>query len=163
MSSAWTGRGLSADKYPYEIGATVSGDIKLKDIYGGDHSLGDYRGKIVFIHFWSIVCPSEKIAEPKCKDIQKDLGDKGVVEIAINANQGELNAAGDTPYANLRKHVEEAGVNFLVAVDPGNKPVVQLSVNFVPRTHIPTWAVRDITKHFLVPAFDALRAQAESL
>ena len=109
------------DKLPYTVGATVSGDIKLKDIYGKEHSLSDFRGKVVFIHFWSIVCPYEKIAEPKCKDIQKDFGDKGVVEIAINANQRELNTDGDQPYANLREHVEKGGVNFLVTVDPGNK------------------------------------------
>lgn len=109
------------DKLPYTVGSTVPGDIKLKDIYGKEHSLSDFRGKVVFIHFWSIVCPYEKIAEPKCKDIQKDFGDKGVVVIAINANQRELNAAGDQPYANLREHVEKAGVNFLATVDPGNK------------------------------------------
>jgi thiol-disulfide isomerase/thioredoxin len=106
---------------PYKVGSTVSADVKLKDIYGKEHSLGDFRGKVVFIHFWSIVCPYEKLAEPKCKEIQKDFADKGLVEIAINANQRELNAAGDQPYANLREHVEKAGVNFLVTVDPGNK------------------------------------------
>ena len=88
---------------------------------GKEHSLKDFRGKVVFIHFWSIVCPYEKLAEPKCKEIQKDFSDQGVVQIAINANQKELSAPGDTPYANLRKHVEENGVNFLVTVDPGNK------------------------------------------
>ncbi len=121
LATAKVDPAISADKYPYEIGATVSPDIQLKDIYGKEHSLGDFRGKIVFIHFWSIVCPYEKLAEPKCKEIQKDFGDKGVVEIAINANQKELSEAGDPPYANLRAHVQEAGVNFMVTVDPGNK------------------------------------------
>jgi thiol-disulfide isomerase/thioredoxin len=106
---------------PIAIGATVPKDVTLTDIYGKPHSLADYRGKIVFIHFWSIVCPYEKLAEPKCIDIQKTYGDKGVVEIAINANQGELKGDGGAPYANLRDHVEKAGVNFLVTVDPGNK------------------------------------------
>ncbi len=106
---------------PAEVGSTVSPDIKLTDIYGTEHSLADYRGKIVFIHFWSILCPYEKLAEPKCKALQDDFGDKGVVQIAVNANQRELVADSDPPYANLRDHVEKAGVNFLVTVDPGNK------------------------------------------
>jgi thiol-disulfide isomerase/thioredoxin len=109
------------DNPPYTVGSVVPGDISMKDIYGKEHSLQDFRGKIVFIHFWSIVCPYEKIAEPKCIDLQKEFGEKGVVELAINANQRELNAGGDIPYANLREHVEKAGVNFIVAVDPGNK------------------------------------------
>jgi thiol-disulfide isomerase/thioredoxin len=106
---------------PILVGATVPRDVTLTDIYGRSHALGDYRGKIVFIHFWSIVCPYEKLAEPKCIDIQKTYGDRGVVEIAINANQGELKGDGGAPYANLRDHVKKAGVNFLVTVDPGNK------------------------------------------
>ncbi len=103
---------------PYQIGTVVPKDVTLKDIFGKDHALGDYRGKIVFIHFWSIVCPYEKLAEPKCIELQKQYGDR-LVEIAINANQGELKADGS--FADLRDHVEKAGINFLVAVDPGNK------------------------------------------
>jgi thiol-disulfide isomerase/thioredoxin len=105
---------------PLEIGATVPKDVTLTDIYGKTHTLGDFRGKIVFIHFWSIVCPSEKLAEPRSIELQKAYGDKGVVQIAINANQGELRGAGES-YAALREHVEKAGVNFLVTVDPGNR------------------------------------------
>ena len=93
---------------------------RSKDIDGKTHTLGEFRGKVVFIHFWSIVCPYEKLAEPKCIELQKIYGDKGVVEIAINANQKEIAAGGET-YANLREHVQQAGVNFLVTVDPGNK------------------------------------------
>jgi thiol-disulfide isomerase/thioredoxin len=118
-----TGHALhrSENNPPYTVGSVVPGDITMKDIYGKEYSLQDFRGKIVFIHFWSIVCPYEKLAEPKCIDIQKEFGGKGVVELAINANQRELNADGDVPNANLREHVEKAGVNFTVAVDPGNK------------------------------------------
>jgi len=103
---------------PFAIGATIPGTITLKDIDGKEHSLGDYRGKIVFIHFWSIVCPYEKLAEPKCIELQKTYADKGVVEIAINANQKEI--ASGAPYANLREHAQAAGVNFLITVDHGN-------------------------------------------
>ena len=105
---------------PYQVGTVVPKEIVLKDIFGKDHSLGAYRGKVVFIHFWSIVCPYEKLAEPKCIALQKDYGDR-LVEIAINANQGELKADPSGNYANLRDHVQKAGVNFLVAVDHGNK------------------------------------------
>jgi thiol-disulfide isomerase/thioredoxin len=106
---------------PFVVGATIAKDITLTGIDGKIHTLGDYRGKVVFIHFWSIVCPYEKLAEPKCIELQKSLGPKGVVQIAINANQGELKSDGGEPYARLREHVAQAGVNFLVTVDPGNK------------------------------------------
>jgi len=112
---------VQAAPTPVAVGAVVPKDVTLTDIYGKTHSLADYRGKVVFIHFWSIVCPYEKLAEPKCIGIQQAYADKGVVQIAINANQGELKGDGGAPYANLRDHVEKAGVTFLVTVDPGNK------------------------------------------
>ncbi len=105
---------------PYQVGSVIPKDVTLKDIFGKDHALGDYRGKVVFIHFWSIVCPYEKLAEPKCIELQKQYGDT-LVEIAINANQGELRADPSGSYSNLRDHVKQAGINFLVTVDPGNK------------------------------------------
>jgi thiol-disulfide isomerase/thioredoxin len=104
----------------YEVGTVVPTNVAFKDVFGKDHTIGEYRGKVVFVHFWSIVCPYEKLAEPKCIALQKEYGDK-LVEIAINANQGELKADGSGSYSNLRDHVQQAGVNFLVAVDPGNK------------------------------------------
>jgi len=110
-----------APSAPLAVGSTVPSDVTLTDIDGKTHTFGDYRGKIVFIHFWSIVCPSERQAEPKFIDLQRTFGDKGVVQIAIDANQRELQGEGSGPYANLRDHVGKAGVNFLVAVDPGNR------------------------------------------
>jgi thiol-disulfide isomerase/thioredoxin len=108
---------LGAQAAGYQVGATVPKEVTLKDIFGKDHTFGEFRGKVVFVHFWSIVCPYEKAAEPKCIELQKQFGDK-VVQIAINANRGELREG--PPYESLRGHVQQAGVNFLVTVDPGN-------------------------------------------
>jgi peroxiredoxin len=119
-SAAPRGSVAQAPAGPYQIGAVVPTDVTLTDIYGKAHTLGQYRGKIVFIHFWSIVCPYERLAEPKCVEMQKQFGDK-VVEIAINANQRELQPDSNPPHANLRDHAEKAALNFIVAVDPGNK------------------------------------------
>ena len=120
---------------PFQIGEKVPADVTLKDIDGKDHTLGEYRGKVVFIHFWSIVCPYEKLAEPKCIELQKQYGDK-VQEIAINANQGELKADRTGSYANLRDHVKQAGVNFLVTVDPGNKLTDQFGGTNTPHCFV---------------------------
>ncbi len=117
--STFPGALTAQSSTPLAIGAAIPKDVTFTDIDGKAHSFGDYRGKVVFVHFWSIVCPTEKVAEPKCIDLQKAFGDKGVVQIAINANQKEI--GGGAPFASLRDHAQTAGVNFLIAVDPGNK------------------------------------------
>lgn len=111
----------SQDSPTFPVGKVVPADLKLTEINGKAHTLQEFRGKTVFIHFWSIVCPYEKLAEPKCIALEKEFGSRGLVQIAINANQGELKPNTDPPYADLRDHVEKGGVNFMVTVDPGNK------------------------------------------
>jgi len=111
----------SAEGTPYEVGSRVSGDIKLTDLYGKEHSLKDFHGKIVLLRFWSIVCPTEKAAAPKFKALQEEFGDKGVVQIAVNANQKELDPDSEPPYADLREFVENAGTEFLATVDHDNE------------------------------------------
>jgi len=101
----------------YSVGSTVSADITLKDIYGIEHSFEDFRGKVVFVHFWSVVCPVVKNYERKFIALQRELGGKDVVQIAVNSHQRELK--GD--YGNLRDYVSKAGLNFPVTVDHGHK------------------------------------------
>lgn len=120
-----------------KLGSLVDTNISLKDINGKVHKLADYRGKTVFIHFWSIVCPYEINAEPKINKISADYAKKNVVVLAINANRSELGKApvvnvteasdgglkkrAVKPYANFHKHVKKNKVNHSVLVDHGNK------------------------------------------
>ena len=103
--------------YTYSVGSTVSADIKLEDIYGKEYSFEDFRGKVVFVHFWSVVCPVVKNYERKFIALQREFSGKDVVQIAINSHQKELK--GD--YANLRAYVSKAGLNFPVTVDRGHE------------------------------------------
>jgi len=50
---------------PLKLGATVDENLVLRDIDGKQYKLKDLRGKTIFIHFWSMVCPYEPAAEPK--------------------------------------------------------------------------------------------------
>ena len=128
-----------------KLGSVVDANISLKDINGKVHKLADLRGKVVFIHFWSIKCPYEINAEPKISQISADYAKKDVVVLAINANRDELGKApvaaaseeavikdadvgnGEVkkravkPYANLHRHVKKNKLNHSVLVDHGNK------------------------------------------
>ena len=35
-------------------------DFTLADQYGNEHTLYDYKGKVVFLNFWATWCPSCK-------------------------------------------------------------------------------------------------------
>ena len=51
----------------------------LPGLDGKTHKFGDYRGKVVFVHFWSIRCPAEKYAEPVILKMEKKYAGKDVV------------------------------------------------------------------------------------
>ena len=125
-----------------EIGKTVPAKLALRSINGKTQSFGDLRGKVVFIHFWSIKCPWEKYAEPVILDLEAKYAGKKVAVIAINANQNEIGAAPSkkagsrpsdagqqdgeqkpvSPYANLLSHIKQTkGFKHEVFVDHGNK------------------------------------------
>jgi thiol-disulfide isomerase/thioredoxin len=90
----------------------VDENLKLTDLDGKSLSFKDLRGKVVFIHFWSMQCPFEKVADPKVAALEKGWKDnKDVVVLAINANSSEI---GPTPptdgYAAIREHLKTKGL-----------------------------------------------------
>lgn len=147
---------------PFEIGQTIPKELALPTIDGKTRSFGDLRGKVVFVHFWSITCPWEKHAEPVIVELEKTYKDKPVVIVAINANQNEIGAkpepapaeegkkdkdtgeeeqSGDKakpePYANLKAHVKKTkGFDHEVLVDHGNAVSAQFGARTTPHCYV---------------------------
>ena len=112
-----------------KVGSTVPADLALPGLDGKTHKFGDYRGKVVFVHFWSIRCPAEKYAEPVILKMEKKYAGKDVVLLAINANRTEIGekppvpveGEKEKPYANLHKHCKRVDFGHPVLIDHGNK------------------------------------------
>lgn len=111
-----------------DVGGEVPKDLTLFGLDGKPVRFGDLRGKTVVVHFWSIVCPWEKQAEPKMMAIADSYGDQDVVVLAINANAPEIGAKPEPeafaaeddskrPYGDIRAHVEDVQLNHRVLVD----------------------------------------------
>src|ERR1041385_2904160 len=73
-----------------KIGDQLPAGLKLTTMDGKEFTFQEVRGKTVVIHFWSTVCPSEKVAEPKLVKLATDYKDQDVVTLAIDANQPEI-------------------------------------------------------------------------
>ncbi|MEM9802337.1 MAG: thioredoxin family protein [Planctomycetota bacterium] len=111
-----------------EVGSTVPAGLTLPDLDGKRHSFGDFRGRVVMIHFWSDRCPYEKHADPIFAAMDAKYRDSDdVVMIGINANSTEL---GEQPgkgadhaklYGNLREKMAEVGYTHPMLADHGNR------------------------------------------
>lgn len=56
----------------------------LKDLYGKQVSLENYKGKIVLLDFWATWCMPCRMAVPELVKIQKNYRSKGLVILAIS-------------------------------------------------------------------------------
>ncbi len=110
------------------IGDELPKGLSFRTIDGAVQALDDLRGKVVVLHFWSMTCPWEVLAEPKINALSAEFAGKGVVVLGVAANANETGPppaaaefeqkdAAKKPYGKLRKKAEEVKCNHAIVVD----------------------------------------------
>lgn len=108
-------------------------DFTLKDQYGENHTLSDYKGKTVFLNFWATWCPPCRAEMP---DIQKiyeeyqDAGDDSVVILGIAAP----NYGSEKSEEGVKQFLDENGYTYPVVMDEGGDIFTQYRVFSYPTT-----------------------------
>ncbi|WP_026462452.1 TlpA family protein disulfide reductase [Adhaeribacter aquaticus] len=64
-------------------------DFKLKSIEGKDVSLKDFKGKVVYLNFWSTTCILCKVDLPYAKELEKEMLNKNIIFINIGVDGDE--------------------------------------------------------------------------
>jgi len=102
-------------------------DFSLKTVDGKDVKLSDLKGKVVLIDFWATWCGLCRESLPHLQHISenKDLGDKGLVVLAING-EGNKEAT--------RKFLEDNHYTFTVPLDDKNTASGSYWVAAIPTT-----------------------------
>ncbi len=59
-------------------------DFTLSDLQGNTHTLAALRGKVVIVNFWATWCPPCRAEMPSMEQLHRELGDEGLVMLAIN-------------------------------------------------------------------------------
>ena len=63
---------------------SVAPDFTLKSVSGESVRLSDFRGRVVFLHFWATWCGPCKIAMPWFVDMQNKYGARGLQVIGVS-------------------------------------------------------------------------------
>ncbi|WP_282601999.1 TlpA disulfide reductase family protein [Paracoccus sp. PARArs4] len=103
------------------------GDTVFTDPDGGEHRLGDWKGKIVLVNFWATWCAPCREEMPALDNLQKELGgdDFEVVTIATGRNAP----------ARIDDFFDEVGVTDLpVLLDPRQQLARKMGVVGLPVT-----------------------------
>ncbi|MCA6070027.1 MAG: TlpA family protein disulfide reductase [Endomicrobium sp.] len=98
-------------------------DFSLKDVNGIVFNLSAYKGKIVFLDFWTTWCPPCRVAIPAVKELHKTKAtNPNVIVLGINVNEKQ---------STVERFVKSNGINYNVLL--GNDQICKdYKVNAFP-------------------------------
>jgi thiol-disulfide isomerase/thioredoxin len=103
----------------------IAPDWTLEDPTGREHSLSDYRGKVVVMHFWATWCPPCRRAMPGLQALHEKHKDRGLVVFGVNSWE-----SGD-PVA----HMDAEGYKYTLLLD-GDAVAGLYSVSALPTIYV---------------------------
>ena len=102
-------------------------EINLKDIHGDRVRLSDFRGKIVFLNFWTTWCPTCRVEMPSMEKLHQRLQDKDFAMVTINIRE---------PASQVKAFSKEYRLTFTTLLDLTGDVSAGFSIRSIPSTYI---------------------------
>ena len=102
-------------------------EIRLSDPTGRPISLSEFRGKIVFINFWTTWCLACVIEMPSMEKLHQKFKDKNFVMVAINLQESA---------ARVKQFYKEHKLTFTTLLDITGDVGAGLGIRSIPTTFI---------------------------
>ncbi len=102
-------------------------EIKLQDPTGRPISLAEFRGKIVFINFWTTWCLACVIEMPSMEKLHQKFKDKDFVMVAINLQESA---------SRVKQFYKEHKLTFTTLLDTTGDVCAGLGIRSIPTTFI---------------------------
>ncbi|VAX21833.1 Thiol:disulfide oxidoreductase related to ResA [hydrothermal vent metagenome] len=116
-------------------------DFTLSALGGGEISLSDYRGKVVFLNVWATWCPPCREEMPSMQKLYEHFKGKDFVMLTISIDENK---------SLVEPFMKELGLTFPVVFDPDQKVASIYKITGVPETFIID-KTGIITHHLLGP------------
>ena len=102
-------------------------ELTLFDLDGNEVSLTDFQGEVILVNNWATWCPPCREEMPEFKAYYDKYKDQGFQVVAIEAGE---------PEAEVRNFVEQAGLDFVILLDPENKSLITFQHNSLPNSFV---------------------------
>jgi thiol-disulfide isomerase/thioredoxin len=102
-------------------------EITLKDPNGQSVSLSDFRGKIVFINFWTTWCLACVIEMPSMEKLHQKFKDKDFAMVAVNLQESA---------SKVKQFFKEFKLTFMTLLDSTGDVGAELGIRSIPTTFI---------------------------
>lgn len=104
-----------------------SEDFSLPLLGGGEMTLAEHAGSVVFLNFWATWCPPCREEMPSMQVLYDELREEGLAMIAVNVLEDE---------ATARAFIEEFGFTYPVPLDRNGRVMLRYGVRAYPTTYI---------------------------
>ena len=101
--------------------------INLKDMNGNNVSLADFKGKIVFLNFWTTWCPTCRIEMPSMEKLHQKLKNKDFAMVTINLQESASRVKGF--FKGLK-------LSFTALLDTTGEVGASFGIRAIPTTYI---------------------------
>lgn len=99
-------------------------DFMLQDQYGEKHQLADYKGKVVFLNFWTTWCMYCKTELQELQELYNEYGknEKDVVFLGVTSPSNDQNRnAADVSKGEIMQYIKENSLDFPMLFDENGK------------------------------------------
>jgi cytochrome c-type biogenesis protein len=146
-------------------------DFTLTDQYGKEHTLSDYKGKVVFLNFWATWCGPCKQEMPDIEELYNEYGkNEGDVIILGVANPAsdEYPNNSDVSASEVEAFLEDNNYTFPVVFDQTGDVLQNYYISAFPTTfvidkegNIYGYATGTLTKDIMVNAIEQALASTD--
>ena len=103
-------------------------DFTLPDLEGNEISLRDFKGKVIFLHFWATWCPPCRNEMPSVEVLYQKLKDKDFELLAVSLDRQGSSA--------VEPFIRDYGLTFPILLDLEGKVARTYKVRGIPSTFI---------------------------
>ena len=101
--------------------------IKLLNTAGRHVGLDDFRGKIVFLNFWTTWCPTCRTEMPSMERLHRKLSGKDFAMVTVNIKETA---------SQVKKFFEEYNLTFTALIDTTGEVSTEFGLRAIPTTFI---------------------------
>ncbi|MBP3735815.1 MAG: TlpA family protein disulfide reductase [Lachnospiraceae bacterium] len=91
-------------------------DFQLKDQFGEEHALADYRGKVIFLNFWATWCPPCRQEMPDIQKLYEEYSSDPSSEVVILGVAGP-GSGGEKDAEAIAAFLADNGYTYPVLMD----------------------------------------------